>query len=111
MGLWPPLCKPNSTATEYGRKWLAAKAPPLGSLMQVRKAVQAGYAASSDFRAQRNGCPLHEPVLPIKYALRPGETCAACYQIRIIGWKLPPRCCFGFGLEQLVRTAHREVRV
>jgi hypothetical protein len=31
---------------------------PLGSLMRVRKAV---YAASSDFRAQRNGCPLHEP--------------------------------------------------
>jgi hypothetical protein len=31
---------------------------PLGSLMRVRQAV---YAASSDFRAQRNGCPLHEP--------------------------------------------------
>jgi len=32
---------------------------PLGSLMRVRQAV---YAASSDFRAQRNGCPLQEPV-------------------------------------------------
>jgi hypothetical protein len=31
---------------------------PLGSLMRVRQAV---YDASSDFRAQRNGCPLHEP--------------------------------------------------
>jgi hypothetical protein len=31
---------------------------PLGSLMRVRQAV---YNASSDFRAQRNGCPLHEP--------------------------------------------------
>ena len=31
---------------------------PLGSLMRVRKDV---YAASGDFRAQRNGCPLHEP--------------------------------------------------
>ena len=31
---------------------------PLGSLMRVRQAV---YAASSGFRAERNGCPLHEP--------------------------------------------------
>jgi hypothetical protein len=31
---------------------------PLGSLMRVRQAV---YGASSHFRAQRNGCPLHEP--------------------------------------------------
>lgn len=32
---------------------------PLGSLMRVRKDV---YAASGDFRAKRNGCPLHEPI-------------------------------------------------
>jgi hypothetical protein len=31
---------------------------PLGSLMRVRQAI---YAASSDFRAQRNACPMHEP--------------------------------------------------
>ena len=31
---------------------------PLGSVMRVRKAV---YEASGQFRASRNGCPLHEP--------------------------------------------------
>ena len=31
---------------------------PLGSVMRARKAV---YEASSQFRATRNGCPLHEP--------------------------------------------------
>lgn len=31
---------------------------PLGSLMRVRKAV---YNSSASFRAQRNGCPMHEP--------------------------------------------------
>ena len=31
---------------------------PLGSLMRVRQAV---YAASSAFRSERNGCPMHEP--------------------------------------------------
>jgi hypothetical protein len=31
---------------------------PLGSVMRVRQAV---YAASSGFRAERNGCPVHEP--------------------------------------------------
>jgi hypothetical protein len=32
---------------------------PLGSVMRVRQAV---YAASSGFRAERNGCPLQEPI-------------------------------------------------
>ena len=31
---------------------------PLGSIMRARRAA---YAASADFRSQRNGCPLHEP--------------------------------------------------
>jgi hypothetical protein len=31
---------------------------PLGAIMRVRKTA---YEASSRFRSERNGCPIHEP--------------------------------------------------
>ncbi|MGY2048069.1 catalase family protein [Methylobacterium sp. JK268] len=44
---------------------------PLGSIMRARRAV---YPASSAFRAQRNGCPIHEPDSLARTGLRPVTT-------------------------------------